>query len=212
MGNLHGVAGTPRRGLILQAAAASAALSLLFLAVYGGTNWLSSRRSDVGTWYYQWERLIPFVPLMVIPYMSIDLFFVAAPFLSRDRRELATFCRRVVLAILAAGVCFLAMPLKLGFTHPPLHGWMGAAFGWFFAADLPYNLCPSLHIALRTLLAEAYARHTRGLWNLASHVWFSLVGFSTVLTYQHHVVDVAGGFLWPPCASMPSRRPRIAGR
>ncbi len=195
MGNLHGVAGTPRKGLILQAAAASVGLSLLFLAVYGGTNWLSSRRSDVGTWYYQWELLIPFVPLMVIPYMSIDLFFVAAPFLSHDRRELATFFRRVVLAIVAAGVCFLAMPLKLGFTHPPLHGWVGAAFGWFFAADLPYNLCPSLHIALRTLLAEAYARHTRRLWNLASHVWFSLVGFSTVLTYQHHVVDVAGGFL-----------------
>ena len=72
---------------------------------------------------------------------------------------------------------------------------MGALFGWFFAADLPYNLCPSLHIALRTILAEMYARHTRGLWNLASHVWFSLVGFSTLLTHQHHVVDVAGGFL-----------------
>ena len=39
-------------------------------------------------------------------------------------------------------------------------GW-GAVFGWFFAADLPYNLFPSLHIALRTILAETYARHTR---------------------------------------------------
>jgi protein-tyrosine phosphatase len=99
------------------------------------------------------------------------------------------------LAILLAGVCFLLMPLKLGIERPRLDGWMGAAFGWFFAVDLPYNLCPSLHIALRTLLAEKYARHTRGLWNVASHVWFSLVGFSTLLTYQHHVVDVLGGFL-----------------
>jgi protein-tyrosine phosphatase/membrane-associated phospholipid phosphatase len=195
VGNFHGVAGTSRGRLIFQAGIASALLSLLFLLVYSGTNWLTSHRADVGTWYYEWERFIPFVPLMLIPYMSIDLFFVAAPFLSRDQGELATFCRRVTLAIFVAGVCFLAMPLKLGFERPRLEGWMGALFGWFFATDLPYNLCPSLHIALRTILAEMYARHTRGLWNIASHVWFSLVGFSTVLTYQHQVIDVAGGFL-----------------
>jgi membrane-associated phospholipid phosphatase len=180
---------------MVRAAVASVGLSLLFLAVYSGTNWLSSQRSDVGTWYYAWERLIPFVPLMVIPYMSIDLFFAAAPFLCRDRRELTVFSRRITLAILAAGVCFLVMPLKLGQPRPHVDGWLGALFGWFFATDLPYNLCPSLHIALRTILAETYARHSRGVWNVASHVWFSLVGFSTLLTYQHHVVDVAGGFL-----------------
>ena len=98
---------------------------------------------------------------MVIPYMSIDLFFVAAPFLCRDRRELATFSRRITLAILVGGACFLLMPLKLGHERPRVDGWLGALFGWFFAADLPYNLCPSLHIALRTILAETYARHTR---------------------------------------------------
>jgi len=195
VGDLHGVAGAARGRLIVRAGVSSACLSLLFLAVYSGTNWLTSLRTDVGTWHYEWERWIPFVPLMVIPYMSIDLFFVAAPFLCRDRRELATFNRRIVLAIVAAGVCFLVMPLKLGFERPRLDGWIGLAFGWFFAADLPYNLCPSLHIALRTILAEIYARHTRGAWNVASHAWFSLVGLSTLLTWQHHVVDVLGGFL-----------------
>jgi hypothetical protein len=175
--------------------AASALLSLLFLAVYSATNHLTAMRTDVGTWFYGWERLIPFVPWMLIPYMSIDLFFVAAPFVCTDRRELATFCRRVVLAILAGGVCFLAMPLKLGFERPHLDGWMAAAFGWFFSADLPYNLCPSLHITLRTILAATYARHTRGLLKIAVGTWFCLIGFSTVLTHQHQVVDVAGGFL-----------------
>jgi protein-tyrosine phosphatase len=60
---------------------------------------------------------------------------------------------------------------------------------------LPYNLFPSLHITLRTLLAEIYGRHTRGLVKGISHIWFSLIGFSTVLTYQHQVVDIAGGFV-----------------
>ena len=30
---------------------------------------------------------------------------------------------------------------------------------------------------------------------LASHIWFCLIGFSTVLTYQHHIVDVVAGFI-----------------
>lgn len=195
MGDLHGVAGAPRGRVIVRAGATSVALSVLFVVVYSGTNWLTSLRTDVGTWYYEWERLIPFVPLMVIPYMSIDLLFVAAPFLCSNDRERSVFARRVTLAIVAAGVCFLAMPLRLGFERPRLDGWLGALFGWFFAADLPYNLCPSLHIALRTILADTYSRHSSGLWSLASHTWFSLVGLSTLLTYQHHVVDVAGGFL-----------------
>jgi protein-tyrosine phosphatase len=30
---------------------------------------------------------------------------------------------------------------------------------------------------------------------LVCHVWFSIIGFSTVFTYQHHVVDALGGFV-----------------
>ncbi len=195
MGNLHGVPGPSRGRLIFEASVASILLSGLFLVVYSATNWFSSTRSHVGTWFYDWERYIPFVPLMVIPYMSIDLFFVAAPFLCRDRRELGTFSRRITLAILAAGFIFLLMPLKLVRERPVVDGWIGATFGWFFAADLPYNLCPSLHIALRTILAETYVRHTRGIFHLGSHLWFSLIGVSTLLTYQHHVIDVMGGFV-----------------
>lgn len=58
-----------------------------------------------------------------------------------------------------------------------------------------YNLFPSLHITLRTILAATYARHTFGPLRLASHLWFSLIGFSTIFTYQHQVVDIAGGFV-----------------
>jgi len=178
-----------------QAALTSAGLSLVFMLVYSTTNYISSLRSDVGTWYYDWEQVIPFVPVMIIPYMSIDLFFVAAPFLCRDRTELQILSRRILLAIFLAGGCFLLFPLQLAVERPLVSGMMGELFNQFRQFDLPYNLCPSLHIALRTILAVHYARHTGGAVRWASNFWFSLIGLSTLLTYQHHIVDVAGGFV-----------------
>jgi len=189
-------------------------LSLLFLVVYGGTSWITSLRSDVGTWYYAWERYIPFVPLMIIPYMSIDLFFVAAPFLCRRQSELRLLSRRITLAILIAGFCFLVYPLKLAVPRPVVTGWIGVLWGWFVSMDRPFNLLPSLHIALRTLLAEHYARHTLGWLRPAIAVWFSLIGCSTLLTHQHHVVDVIGGFILATACfylvtEMPVRLPMV---
>jgi membrane-associated phospholipid phosphatase len=176
------------------AAKTSLALSLLFLVVYGSCNWITAQRPDVGTWYFAWERHIPFVPLLIVPYMSIDLFFVAAPFLCNNHQELRIFTRRTSFAIVAAGVCFLVLPLRFAFERPVAMGWYGALFDIFRSLDQPYNLFPSLHITLRTLLADLYAHHTRGSVYVMGQVWFSLIGLSTVLTYQHHIVDVLGGF------------------
>ena len=85
-------------------------------------------------------------------------------------------------------------PLRFAFERPPADGWLGALFDWFRTLDRPFNLLPSLHIALCTILAEFYRRHTRGFLRRASNVWFVLIGLSAVLTYQHHILDVVGGF------------------
>lgn len=195
MGDLHRVGGEAARPGLIEAAKTSAILCTLFLVVYGGANWITSQRSHVGSWYFHWELAIPFVPLMILPYMSIDLFFVAAPFLCRNRTELRIFSRRITCAVLVAGIFFLVMPLKLGFERQTVEGWLGAIFNTFVGYDAPFNLLPSLHITLRTLLARLYVVHTQGLIRLSSRIWFSLIGFSTVLTHQHHLVDIAGGFV-----------------
>jgi protein-tyrosine phosphatase len=170
-------------------------LSILFLVVYGGCNWITSQRQDVGIFYFQWERALPFVPLLILPYLSIDLFFVAAPFLCRTERELQIFSRRVIAAILIAGICFLLFPLRFAFPRPHAGGWSGALFDWFRGVDAPYNLVPSLHVALWMFLIDLYARRTRGFLFGAIMTWFVLIGLSPVLTYQHHVIDVIGGFV-----------------
>ena len=195
MGNLFRLGGAADHGMKLRALKASVLLSVLFLVVYHTCNWVTAQRADVGTVYFGWERLVPFVPFFILPYMSIDLFFIAAPFLCRDESELRAYSRRVALAILVAGACFLLFPLQLAVDRPQPEGWLGVIFGNFCKIDRPHNLLPSLHIALCTILAVHYARHSSGFWRVASDLWFALIALSALLTYQHHFIDLVGGFI-----------------
>jgi protein-tyrosine phosphatase len=126
--------------------------------------------------------------------MSIDLFFVVAPFLCRTDRELRTFAKRIAAAIIVAGMCFLLFPLRFAFPRPQADGWLGAIFDWFRGMDAPYNLLPSLHAAFTLILLNVYFHHTRGLIRVAIMTWFVLIALSPVLTYQHHLIDILGGF------------------
>ena len=194
----------------LKAFAVSAGLSVLFLVVYIGCNWITGQRGQVGSFYFQWERAIPFVPFMILPYMSIDLFFIAAPFFCRTDEERRIFSRRVVAAILIAGLCFLLFPLRFAFARPHASGWLGAIFDWFRGMDSPFNLLPSLHAALLLLLVDLYARNLRGLFLFAAMLWFLLIGLSPLLTYQHHVIDIVGGFVLAAYCFYLFREPSLA--
>jgi len=191
VGNVHGVARAP--GLL--SAATALALSLLFITVYGITGWVASLRADVGTWAFEWEQRIPLVPWLIVPYMSLDLFFVAAPFVCANESELRAFRRRMSMAILVSGMFFLAMPLRCTFPLSQPSGWTSAIFQALHDFDRPYNLFPSLHISIWMILAATYHRRTGGGVRLVIHTWFVLIAVSTVLTHQHHVVDVLGGLI-----------------
>jgi hypothetical protein len=173
----------------------SAGLSVLFLTVYGGCNWITAHRANVGTLYFEWERNVPFVPFFILPYMSIDLFFIGAPFLCRTDRELSILAKRIAAAIIVAVICFLLFPLRFAFLRPHADGWLGALFDWFRGMDAPYNLLPSLHAAFTLILLDIYFRHTHGFIRVVTMIWFVLIALSPVLTYQHHLIDIVGGFV-----------------
>jgi membrane-associated phospholipid phosphatase len=192
----------------------SATLSLLFVFVYGLSNSVAAGRADVGTWFFAWELRIPFVPALILPYMSIDLFFVASFFLCEDRIELRVHARRIAVAILAAGSVFLVFPLTTGYPRPEVSGWTGWLFEFLWSFDKPHNLAPSLHVALALLLWPLYARHTSGRLRWLVHGWFLLMVASPLFTWQHHVLDVAtGAMLGQVCVfAFPESRGRALTR
>ena len=190
MGHVHGF-DRPSRPL---SGATAFALSLLFVLVYGFAGWFTSFRDDVGTWAFDWERRLPFISWLIVPYMSLDIFFVVAPFMCRERTELFVFRRRMTMAILVAGTMFLLIPLRFAFPRPMPADWTAAIFQLLHGFDRPFNLFPSLHISILMILAGTYYRHTCGSIRWVMQGWFALIAVSTVLTSQHHVIDVVGGW------------------
>lgn len=177
-----------------------AALWLLFLGpffflLYGGAGWIASLQPGVTSHAFGWEAGIPFVPGMIVPYWSLDLFFAASLFLCRDRQSLRRHAGRIVFVIVVAAACFVLFPMRFGFDRPPVDGLYGVMFGLLEQFDRPFNQAPSLHIALLTVLWPVYHRASRGLANLAIHAWFVLIGASVLLTWQHHMIDVPTGAL-----------------
>ena len=68
---------------VWKAALTSAALSALFVAVYSSCNAITSLRPHVGSFYFAWERRIPFVPAAHHPlHVHRPVLHRRAPFLA----------------------------------------------------------------------------------------------------------------------------------
>lgn len=170
-----------------------------FFLVYGLCNNHAAARAAAGeiipTIFFEWERFIPIWPAFIVPYWSLDLFFAFSFLLLRTRREMRRHALRLITAITIAGLFFWFVPLRYGFDRPQLGGIFGPLFKTLHSFDQPYNLAPSLHIALRSLMWVVYIPATRGWTRAALKVWFIAIGVSTLVVGQHHVIDVLTGQL-----------------
>ncbi|MCB1277178.1 hypothetical protein [Prosthecobacter sp.] len=200
---------TPREpGLFWAAIWRLALAGATFVIVYSGCNHFTAWRGNVPTLMFEWERHIPFVKELVVPYWSLDFFFCGAFFLCGSKVALNLLTKRLIAVTVVSGLFFLLFPLKLGLPRPVPEGWTAPFFHALYFNDLPYNLAPSLHISLRSLVWVFYGAHLTGWLRTAVKVWFILIGASTLLVWQHHLVDVASGFVmgWVIAALIPDPR------
>jgi hypothetical protein len=184
----------PHPAIVARSLRWAAALLVLFLIVYGGLNWLTTRRTDHLSLWFDWELSIPFVPGMVWAYLSIVASFFL-PMFALDARGIDALCRRLALATVLSGACFILFPQQLGFHRLGSVAGYEQAFALIHGLDLPHNLAPSLHVSWSLILLLTLARVSTGWLRRAFLLWLALLITSVLLVHQHHVLDVAGGIL-----------------
>lgn len=169
-------------------------LSLEFAIVYFGADWITAHHSMRLQLYANFELGIPLVPYMVVPYTTMYAIFLCAPFVLRSREALDRLALAAAKVIAIAGIAFLALPAQLGF--PPTDAGHSAWSAWLRIARmvaLKYNLVPSLHVALFALCVGAYFTGVSRSARVGLVLWLTIVAASTVLTHQHHFLDVITG-------------------
>lgn len=174
----------------------SALIAVEFAVVFYGADWLTARHSLRIRAYADAELAIPLLPVMVVPYMTMYVIFLFAPFVLRSTADLKRFAGALARVIAIAGVAFVLLPAEPGFAPVSTagsiwHPWLQLAA----TLSRKYDLVPSLHVALFTVCAGTYASRApprvRGLLG----TWLAIVAASTVLTHQHHLLDVATGLV-----------------
>ena len=184
----------------------AALIAAEFSVAYYGADWLTARRGLHIRAYLSAELAIPLVPVMVVPYMTMYAIFLFAPLVLRTTADLDRCAAALAGVIAIAGLAFLLLPAEPGFAPVSTAGSIWDP--WLrLAATLSrrYNLVPSLHVALFTVAAATYAPRVSGGLRVLLGAWLAIVAASTVLTHQHHLLDVASGLALGACGA------RLAG-
>ena len=168
--------------------------ALWFAFVYGGCDWITAHRAWRVRLDLPYELRVPFVPGMVVFYMSIYLLFLAGPFIVRERRAFVSLVAALALTTSGGGLGFLLLPAQP--AYPPV-GNLGIWRDLFHFADwlnLDYNMLPSLHVALSVCCIAVFCEHAPRWGRFLLWGWAFTISLSTLLTHQHYLLDVLSGW------------------
>jgi membrane-associated phospholipid phosphatase len=168
---------------------------LVVQSLYSACNAAAARQGVTRHIATAWDAQIPFLPWMLVPYMSSVPLLVLAFLFVPGRQGLRALSQRCLLATALGTLVFALWPLKVVATAPAISQPGLAALARTLAQlDAPFNQWPSLHVAYCVILWPALGACLRtGAARLALLAWLLLVAASTVPTYQHHLLDIPGG-------------------
>jgi membrane-associated phospholipid phosphatase len=184
----------PERPAFFKALRSSAAFAALFVLVYGGADRLTALHGVRWRVDLPGETSLPFIAPLSAVYLSMNLLLGLAPWVLRRVEEFRTLFWTLTAELFAAGVFFLLFPIALMFPAPAAEGFWGPFFRTADVLNLDHNLFPSLHVAFACTTAAAFGASRGPTGRLLLNLWAAAVAVSTVLTHQHHVADVLGGW------------------
>jgi hypothetical protein len=169
---------------------------LVFGLCYPLTNHLAQQAHVQRSFAVGADAAVPFLPWMIVPYASSGVLFMLMFFLVRTPEQLRVVSRRLLLASVVGALMFALVPGRFAPGRPtPADVVSATLFRWLDLVDQPYNQLPSLHAAYCVIFWNTLRMLYSGSMRAAIGIWLTLVGASTVLTWQHRLADVAAGML-----------------
>lgn len=178
-----------KRALLL-----SAGFAALFALIYGGADRLTSLHSVRWRVDLPGELAIPFFAPLSAVYLSMNLVLALGPWVLRQEEQFTALFWTLTAELAAAGVFFVAFPAALMFPPPEVTGFWAPFFKTADVLNLDNNLFPSLHVAFACTTAAAFGARRGPTGRFLLNAWAAAVAVSTVLTHQHHLLDVLGGW------------------
>ncbi|NQX67207.1 phosphatase PAP2 family protein [Paenibacillus alba] len=173
------------------------------------------RGGNVGSLMTDLDRLIPFVPAFIIPYLIWYpfIFVMLVVFFMKNRavyyRSLTTLCTGLL-------ACYLVYALYQTTVPRPgvePNGLFNGLVNIVYRTDAPFNCFPSIHVLTSYVVLKAsylcgIKRSTLSVVFIT--VWSIIV--STLFVKQHALLDIAGAVLLAEALYFVVKRFRFAGK
>lgn len=172
-------------------------ISIFFVILYKGAEFYTYTVDNVPSYFMDWERNIPFLPIFMLPYMTSQVFFLATIFLEKNESNLKLLIKRAAFLIAVSTALFVIFPMKFYFPKPEVDNQILKSFFYILGKiDSSFNQCPSLHVSFAFLSAEVYCREVKSKFLKSFFgIWGLLLAISVLFVYQHHFIDFVGGTL-----------------
>ena len=142
------------------------------------------------------DAAFPLQPAWMLVYGSLYVFIGILPVLVVRQQELFRRAMQAYLTVMIAAYAgFLLYPTAAPRPAEVVgDGFAAWSLRLAYSLDPPHGCFPSLHVAYAFVSALTCYRVHRGVGSGAA-IWATLIGFSTLYTKQHYVVDAVAGAL-----------------
>ena len=172
-------------------------ISIFFVIFYKGAEFYTYTVDNVPSYFMEWERNIPFLPVFMLPYMTSAPFFLVTIFLEKNENSLKLLMKRAIFLTVVSTFTFVIFPMKFYFPKPEIaNPIFKILFHILGLLDSNFNQCPSLHVSFAFLSLAVYCREVKSKFlKLFLCLWGFLLAISILFVYQHHFIDFIGGTL-----------------
>ena len=170
-------------------------VGVLFLTILAVNN-ISATRSHLLLTRRSLDDRIPFVPVFAVPYFSAYILGNGGYLFLRNHEHFSAIMLGYLVIYIVSNLSYLLFPSQVERReHLAERTASTYLIGRFQSASKPFNNFPSKHVSYCLYSALIVVHYTTTPWALGLLAWAGLVAVSTLLTKQHHLLDVGAGAL-----------------